>query len=79
MKALTRLAQQMTAQALRSITPIEAAQGVVTIANINMERALRKISVERGYDTREFALFPFGGAGGLHAIDLARALRIPKS
>ena len=78
LKALTRLAQQMTTQARRSITPIEAAQGVVTIANINMERALRKISVERGYDTREFALFPFGGAGGLHAIDLARTLRIPK-
>ncbi|HKO43136.1 MAG TPA: hydantoinase/oxoprolinase family protein [Pyrinomonadaceae bacterium] len=78
LKALTKLAQQMTAQARRSITPIEAAQGVVTIANINMERALRKISVERGYDTREFALFPFGGAGGLHAIDLARALRIPQ-
>lgn len=78
LKALTKLAQQMSAQARRSITPIEAAQGVVTIANINMERALRKISVERGYDTREFALFPFGGAGGLHAIDLARALRIPK-
>jgi len=78
LKALTRLAQQMSTQARRSITPIEAAQGVVTIANVNMERALRKISVERGYDTRDFALFPFGGAGGLHAIDLARALRIPK-
>lgn len=77
-KALTRLAQQMTAQAGRSFAPIEAAQGVLTIADINMERALRKISVERGYDTREFALFPFGGAGGLHAVDLARALRIPK-
>src|SRR5688500_4155673 len=77
-KALTKLAQQMSAQARRSITPIEAAQGVVTIANINMERALRKISVERGYDTREFALFPFGGAGGLHAVDVARALLIPK-
>ena len=78
LKALARLAQQMTAQAGRSIAPIEAAQGVLTIANINMERALRKISVERGHDTREFALFPFGGAGGLHAVDLARALRIPK-
>ena len=78
LKALTRLAQQMTTQVRRSVTPIEAAQGVVTIANINMERALRKISVERGFDTREFALFPFGGAGGLHATDLARALRIPK-
>ena len=78
LRALTKLAQQMTAHARRSIAPIEAAQGVVTIANINMERALRQISVERGYDTREFALFPFGGAGGLHAIELARVLRIPK-
>ncbi len=43
-----------------------------------MERALRLISVERGFDPREFVLLPFGGAGGLHAVDLARALRIPK-
>jgi N-methylhydantoinase A len=42
-----------------------------------MERALRYISVERGHDPRQFALLPFGGAGGLHAVDLARALRIP--
>jgi N-methylhydantoinase A len=43
-----------------------------------MERALRHISVERGHDPRDFALMPFGGAGGLHAVDLARALRIPR-
>jgi N-methylhydantoinase A len=43
-----------------------------------MEHALRRISVERGYDSREFALLPFGGAGGLHAVDLANALRIPR-
>jgi N-methylhydantoinase A len=43
-----------------------------------MERALRRISVERGHDSREFALLPFGGAGGLHAVALARALRIPR-
>jgi N-methylhydantoinase A len=43
-----------------------------------MERALRRISVERGYDSREFALLPFGGAGGLHAVALAQALRIPR-
>ncbi len=78
LKALADLSVEMSAHAQRRITPIEAAQGVVTIANTNMERALRKISVERGYDTREFVLFPFGGAGGLHAVDLARALRIPK-
>jgi N-methylhydantoinase A len=43
-----------------------------------MERALRRISVERGFDSREFALLPFGGAGGLHAVELAQALRIPQ-
>jgi N-methylhydantoinase A len=43
-----------------------------------MERALLRISVERGYDPRDFALLPFGGAGGLHAVELARALRIPQ-
>jgi N-methylhydantoinase A len=43
-----------------------------------MERALRHISVERGHDPREFTLIPFGGAGGLHAVELARALRIPR-
>ena len=42
-----------------------------------MEHALRVISVERGYDPREFTLFSYGGAGGLHATELARALMIP--
>jgi len=42
-----------------------------------MERALRVVSVERGYDPREFALVAFGGAGGLHACELAEALAIP--
>ena len=57
---------------------IEAAQGVITVVNSNMERALRRVSVERGYDPRDFMLLPFGGAGGLHAVELARALRIPR-
>jgi N-methylhydantoinase A len=48
------------------------------VVNTNMERALRHISVERGHDPREFALVPFGGAGGLHAVALARALQIPR-
>jgi len=51
---------------------------VLLVVNTNMERALRRISVERGHDPREFALVPFGGAGGLHAVALARALRIPQ-
>jgi len=46
----------------------------VDVVNNNMEQAIRLISVERGYDPREFALFCFGGAGGLHATHLAEAL-----
>jgi N-methylhydantoinase A len=53
-----------------------AALGVVQIVNAHMERALRVISVERGYDPRDFVLVSFGGAGGLHACDLARGLGI---
>jgi len=55
-----------------------AALGVVQVANAHMERALRIISVERGYDPRDFTLLSFGGAGGLHAADLARGLGIPR-
>jgi len=54
------------------------AQGIVAVANANMERALRVISVERGYDPRDFSLICFGGAGGLHAADLARALALAR-
>ena len=50
------------------------AHGVLGIVVSNMVRAIRAISVERGHDPREFALMPFGGAGPLHAIDVARAL-----
>jgi N-methylhydantoinase A len=76
-EALAALASDMTRAADRKVSLTEAAQGVLSVVNTNMERALRRISVERGYDPRGFALLPFGGAGGLHAVDLARALRIP--
>jgi N-methylhydantoinase A len=55
-----------------------AAWGVIRVANSNMERAIRTISIERGYDPREFTLVAFGGAGPLHACDLASTLRIPR-
>jgi N-methylhydantoinase A len=71
------LAAEMSKAAGRKVSITDAAQGVISVVNTNMERALRSISVERGYDPREFALLPFGGAGGLHAVDLATALRIP--
>src|SRR5690606_35347298 len=54
------------------------AWGVLRVANSNMERAIRTISVERGHDPRRFALVAFGGAGPLHACELAEALRIPR-
>lgn len=76
-EAMTKLANDLTKAAGRRRSAIAAAEGVLSVANTNMERALRHISVERGHDPRQFALMPFGGAGGLHAVDLARALRIP--
>jgi N-methylhydantoinase A len=54
------------------------AAAVLRVANANMERALRIVSVERGHDPRDFTLVAFGGAGPLHACDLAAALRIPR-
>ena len=54
------------------------AQGVVDVVNNNMEQAIRLVSVERGHDPREFTLFCFGGAAGLHAVYLARGLGIPR-
>ena len=55
---------------LRS-TSLALAEGVVRVANANMERAIRVVSVERGHDPREFALLAFGGAGGMHACEIA--------
>jgi len=52
----------------------ELARGIIKVSNATMERALRVISVERGHDPRDFSLICFGGAGGLHAADLARGL-----
>ncbi|HSL54353.1 MAG TPA: hydantoinase/oxoprolinase family protein, partial [Pyrinomonadaceae bacterium] len=75
--AMANLANDLSKAAGRRCSVVAAAEGVLSVANTNMERALRHISVERGHDPRQFALLPFGGAGGLHAVDLARALRIP--
>ena len=61
---------------LRSVE--QFASGIVQLAETEMEKAIRLISVERGYDPREFALVAFGGAGPLHACSLARALGIPR-
>ena len=56
----------------------EAAEGIIQVANANMVNGTRLISVERGYDPREFAIVAFGGGGPLHAVDVARQLNIPR-
>jgi N-methylhydantoinase A len=68
--ALQRLSEGLTA--------VEVAKGVLQVTNAAMERAIRVISVERGYDTRDFTLVAFGGAGPLHACELAARLGIPR-
>jgi N-methylhydantoinase A len=57
---------------------IRAAKGVLTIANLTMSSIIKKVSIARGYDPRDFALFCYGGGGPLHGIELARALNIPR-
>jgi N-methylhydantoinase A len=61
-----------------SLSPTETAEGILRVANATMERAIRVISLERGYDPRDFTLVCFGGAGAMHAADLARSLSIPR-
>ena len=56
----------------------DTALGIIRVVNSNMERAIRSISLERGYDPREFTLVPFGGAGPMHACELAAELGIPR-
>jgi N-methylhydantoinase A len=60
------------------LTIEEFAAGVIRVVNATMEKAIRVVSIERGYDAREFTLVAFGGAGGLHACELAEALGIPR-
>ena len=76
--ALTALAREMSEAAGRDVSAVEGALGVVRVVNSGMERALRAVSVERGFDPRACTLVSFGGAGGLHAVELARALRVPR-
>jgi len=57
---------------------IEAALGIIRVAEANMEHAIRAVTSRRGHDPRRFTLVSFGGAGGLHACALADALEIPR-
>ena len=59
------------------LSETEAARAIVKIAVMNMSLAVRQVSVERGYDPRDFVMVAFGGAGPLHAAEVARSLHIP--
>ena len=69
-----RVAATLAKQTKLSVPDL--AEGIVRVANANMERAMRVVSVERGHDPREFALLAFGGAGGMHACEIAEQLQI---
>jgi len=68
--AIDRVARRL------SMDRVAAAEGILRVANANMERAIRVVSVERGHDPRDFALVAFGGCGGLHACEIAEELGI---
>lgn len=67
-QALTKLATQLNQPV------IALAAGILRIATINMATAVRRVTIERGYDPRDFAMVAFGGAGPLHAVAVAREI-----
>ncbi len=69
--AIEKLADEL------GLDPMAVAEGILSIVSVNMGRAIRVVSIERGYDPRDFTLVAFGGAGPLHAARLARELEIP--
>ena len=68
--------ERVAAQA--GLDVLEAAEGIVTLANANMARAIRSRTIQKGHDPREFTLVAFGGAGPLHAAEVAESLSIPE-
>ncbi|PIC63632.1 methylhydantoinase [Sporosarcina sp. P13] len=71
-KVIAELAEKL------EMTKEETAEGILTILNNNMANAIREKTIQKGADPREFSLVAFGGAGPLHAIDVARELKIPE-
>ncbi len=71
-QAIERIAKPL------ALSVTEAALGIAGIVTSNMTRAIRAVSTEKGHDPRNFVLMPFGGAGGLHAPDVARSLGVSR-
>ena len=76
-RGFTALAERIGRATGRVMTPEAVAQGFVDIANANMANAIKRISVQRGYDVTGYALTVFGGAGGQHACAVADLLAMP--
>lgn len=78
-----RLYRKLAEEAIRTriaeplgLSVIEAAQGMIEIVNVKMQEAIKVVSSNRGFDLRDFYLFAFGGAGPLHAVQVAKDLRM---
>ena len=72
--ALSRAAVQQHVAGPLGLSLLDAAHGIRLVANLNMARAIRAVTVERGKDPRDLVLMAFGGGGPLHAVDVARLL-----
>jgi N-methylhydantoinase A len=75
-KALDAIAQRIAGPLKRDV--METAYGIHTVANANMMRAVKAVTTYRGRDPRDFTLVAFGGSGGVHAVQLAKVLQIPR-
>ena len=73
-----RMVREWLEQRHSNLTLEKCATGIIRVVNATMEKAIRVVSIERGFDPREFTLVAFGGAGGLHACELAESLGIPR-
>ena len=76
-KEKVNVAIQKLATRLR-LDPVDTALGIIRIVNASMAKAIRAVSLEKGYNPKEFCLFAFGGASGLHCCELAEELGIKK-
>ncbi|MCU1311083.1 MAG: 5-oxoprolinase (ATP-hydrolyzing) [Candidatus Angelobacter sp.] len=73
-----KLTTEWLRQSGQKLSLVQFAEGVIRVVNANMEKAIRVVSVEKGFDARDFSLVAFGGAGAMHACELASTLEIPR-
>lgn len=77
-RMLSSLSEQVNAETHSKLRPVDLADGFIQIANANMAAAIKRISIAKGYDAREYILTTFGGAGAQHACAIGRMLGISR-